>query len=447
VETGDGGHGDDTFFGAWGREDYYGGEHNDVVEGGEAVDTVHGDGGDDLVSGGPHPDFIFGEEGNDTLFGEGGDDTLDGGTEHDELFAGLGNDTLIGDEGDDSLFGEAGTDEYFGDGGNDTLVSIGGSQSDVLHGGSALDSFWCDSAITETLLDVVVEETNAGNVHRVGAFMDYEFKDGTVEAVSKELRGQSLGDPEVCNSHQGLEDFVDFSNDPDSPQFPVFTGPVKEDIQQRQLGDCYFLASLASLAQRDQNIIRQSVVDLGDGTYAVRFFENGAEVYVRVDGDLPTEAALASDGDITTDDDDNLFYAARGTEKAMWGPIMEKAWAFFRKHDASYNSIDLGEPTEVATALNLASSFLIHPFHTNAGFNNFLAYVSNEITAGNAVTIVTGLFPSTLLPTHVYVVSSVDVDINGVATVILYNPHGFDEVEMDLRDVFNDTCLTVSIDA
>ncbi|MDP2307581.1 MAG: hypothetical protein Q8P18_16280 [Pseudomonadota bacterium] len=48
-------------------------------------------------------------------------------------------------------------------------------------------------------------------------------------------------------------------------------GPVVEDIQQGQIGDCYLLAALTSIVGKDPGVV-QGMMLLGNGTVAVNFF-------------------------------------------------------------------------------------------------------------------------------------------------------------------------------
>jgi len=65
------------------------------------------------------------------------------------------------------------------------------------------------------------------------------------------------------------------------------------DVRQGQLGDCYFLATLASIAQQDPERIRNMVEANSDGTYTVWFPSHhpatGGRIPVRVTADLPLD--------------------------------------------------------------------------------------------------------------------------------------------------------------
>ncbi len=67
-------------------------------------------------------------------------------------------------------------------------------------------------------------------------------------------------------------------------------GPTYGDVKQGNLGDCYFMCSLAEAALRSPATINSMFIVNGDGTYTVRFFNGGVSQYVTVDSYLPTNA-------------------------------------------------------------------------------------------------------------------------------------------------------------
>src|SRR5262249_49745143 len=56
--------------------------------------------------------------------------------------------------------------------------------------------------------------------------------------------------------------------------------------------DCWLMASLAEVADRNPTIIRNMFIDNGDGTFTVRFYHNGMSDYVTVDKYLPNGGRL-----------------------------------------------------------------------------------------------------------------------------------------------------------
>lgn len=330
------------------------------------------------------------------------------------LYGGLGNDSLTGGNGHDRLYGGDGADKYTGGAGNDVLVSIGGGQLDSLTGGVGNDSFWTDS--NEKITDASATENSLGAVHRVGSFMSYTIdKNGTktTTTVSRELLGQSLLDPVVTSNSFAYKKFA--SN-------PLFSesGPSADDISQGAVGDCYFLATLSSVAKINANLIRQSIVDLGDGTYAVQFTKGSTKTFVRVDGDLATYSWGAT------------AYADLGKSNSMWVAIMEKAFAFFRETKGTYASISAGWMSEVYSALGKSSSGI----YSSAGADSLVDLMKTELKAGKSVTFaVKSSSGAPLIGGHAYSVHSITTDSAGKVTGIkLRNPWGVDGAGNDGND-------------
>ncbi len=113
----------------------------------------------------------------------------------------------------------------------------------------------------------------------------------------------------------------------DRKDWPLFAHrPTHEDIHQGNAGNCYFLAALASLTAEE---IRDMMLDNGDGTVTVRFFQMNMEkkqydpVYVTVD----------------------KVVNIRSCEDYLWVQVMEKAYAKFVQHKMN-NMMHFNERTE-----------------------------------------------------------------------------------------------------
>lgn len=388
--------------GGTGNDWIRGGAANDSLIGEEGIDTIYGGAGQDSIRGGSAADWILGDSGNDSLWGDAGADNVHGGT------------------GNDSIFGGAGADRLSGNDGDDTLVSIGGTTLDTLYGNAGFDSFWADAEPTEIVADAdFFTETLRGNVHRVASFMTLRFNNGTpwswsTVAISRELDGQNFRDPANGSNYASFSNRPLFGN----------AGPGKDDIDQGGLGDCYFMATLGAAARTNPNFIRQRVVDLGDGTYAVRFQKNSSVTYVRVDGDLPTAGG-------------SLVYAGLGTGNAIWAPIMEKAWACFRNGYCDYKTTEGGWMDEAFSALGRSTDSL----SVNAWYKlwhegkDLWNYVNGQLSAGKAVTVATGDDSANLVSNHAYMVDRTYRDSGGTRHVVLRNPWGGSGAYVDLTGV------------
>jgi len=97
----------------------------------------------------------------------------------------------------------------------------------------------------------------------------------------------------------------------------VFTGGVDpNDINQGQLGDCYYLAALSSLAEFEDRVKALFITKEINpaGIYLVKIYINGTETLVVVDDHLPVKQNGSP-----------CFASARDGE--IWVSILEKAWA------------------------------------------------------------------------------------------------------------------------
>jgi hypothetical protein len=255
-------------------------------------------------------------------------------------------------------------------------------------------------------------------VHRVGLFQSIGIARASkprLVAVSRELTGQNLVDPALAN---GVTRYANFSTR------PLFAdaGPTADDVRQGYLGDCYYLATLGSVAAVKPAKIEQSVVELGDGTYAVQFKRNGHDIFVRVDGDLPTSA------------NGQLAYAGLGADDSVWVAIMEKAFAYIRTTVASYSAIEAGWMTETTKLLGLSST----SNYTMASASALMSKITQQLASGRAVTYATK--PSVadiLVGSHAYQVVSVTA-----MTVRLRNPWGTDGYSV--KDTDNDGYVTLT---
>jgi hypothetical protein len=355
-----------------------------------------GDGNDRITL---DPDYIF----QGVLYGGNGDDVITGGSENDCLYGGAGKDLLNGGNG------------------NDVLVSVGG-QADRCVGGGGVDGFWVDS-LNDKITDVSAEETFAKAIHRVGTFVTH----GRQKAVagSKQLLGQDLPDPALTTTGYA----TGYANFAGRPLFSDL-GPRQTDIWQGGVGSCSILATLSAVVDLKPEYIRQSVVDLGDGTYGARFTLGGAKVFVRVDADLPI------------DSEGYMAFAQLGAQDSTWVAVMEKAWAVAAKATASYASIDGGWPDQASLALGLKTRYTMRV----AGADALLDMIATELNSGRAVTWSSNANAATyagLLQLHAYAVEYLEYDGAGnPVALVLRNPWGVDgEVCLDGDD---DGCITIN---
>jgi len=342
------------------------------------------------------------------------------------IFGNSGNDTLRGGSGADSIYGHAGNDSISGNGGNDVLIGIGGGLRDSLVGGDGDDSFWLDSGGSENVIDPSAGENRNAAVHRIGAFQSIRG-----QAIGKELSDRKTNLPDPSSKHAGGK-WASFSS------MPLFaaTGPVVDDVRQGSLGDCYVHAPLAAVARANPMRVRETLADLGDGTFAVRMTRGATNVYYRIDADLPVYSWSAT----------TAVYAKPGTQNALWAPLFEKAFALFRTGAGSYESIgDGGWFDETYGALGIASNDRF-----NAEFSSGKALIDQielDLVAGKMVTIATDSIAddtgSLLVGGHAYTVIKVVRNSNGTKSIVVRNPWGVDGANLPSGDA-NDGYITLN---
>ena len=196
-------------------------------------------------------------------------------------------------------------------------------------------------------------------------------------------------------------------------------GIAYTDIQQGQLGDCYYVATLGSIAQRYSTSIYNMFADNGDGTWTVRFFYNGTADYVTVDRMLPTTssgyAAYASFGGTNTNTSNELWVALAEKAYAQWS---ETGKAGRGSNVNTYASIEGGWMADVDKQVlgYNASSYSLSSAST-------VTTLISALTSGKAVTA--GSKSSSpgngVIANHAYIITGYDATTQ---TFTLYNPWG-----------------------
>jgi hypothetical protein len=119
-------------------------------------------------------------------------------------------------------------------------------------------------------------------------------------------------------------------------------GVSPDDVAQGGIGNCYFLAALATIAAQCPATIQDMIKDNGDGTYTVRFFRKDertrpatyAATHERVDADFHTRGGR------------ELYAKARDAEvgkgRELWVMVVEKAYVQFAAKYGQEGNEDTG---------------------------------------------------------------------------------------------------------
>jgi hypothetical protein len=473
-----GSRGSDAIFAEAGNDKVWGNLGDDIIDGGADNDELHGDAGRDK---------IFGDTGADKLWGDDNDDFLVGGDATDYLYGGKGLDALDGSLGYDYLYGEADYDYLFDD---YALKSDSGSnyQSSSYLGIDWFDRFVDDSSLrTEArfayapdfslsrtdMLDIfdaaedgyVVDTTEFGDLKDIvssTAIVMPEYVRSLADNVvnpdlaNLQFQGSTLGNLTAGSTSQQLDKLVNkwffgvdhpvaqYQDSNDITQTATYqyvqgslfqNGVAYTDVSQGAVGDCYFMASLASVAQRTPSAIESMFIDNGDGTFTVRFYQSATMTqYVTVDRYLPTRDAAG----------DRLF-ASYGTDNdnatnELWVALAEKAYAqinesgwIIQDGTNSYQGISGGwgangiahitgletfqSPMQAAITIGISSTKL----PTTLSSSQVIA----KLAAGKLVTLTSNVETSnTSIPgNHVFTVTGYNATTGKFS---VFNPWGYD---------------------
>jgi hypothetical protein len=203
------------------------------------------------------------------------------------------------------------------------------------------------------------------------------------------------------------------------------SGASYTDIHQGNLGDCYFMSSLGEVALKNQAAITNMFIVNGDGTYTVRFFNNGVTNYVTVDSYLPTSSSgsliYANPG---------MYYANASNE--LWAALAEKAyvqmnesgWTRGSLSGTGQNSYSAIEGGYIYAALGHITGQSTTAFNYPTGASSFTTFVT-AYNQGKMIGFASKTTPASnqVVGSHAYAVVGYDA-VN--QTVTLFNPWGIE---------------------
>jgi calpain family cysteine protease len=199
-------------------------------------------------------------------------------------------------------------------------------------------------------------------------------------------------------------------------------GPKYTDVHQGAVGDCYFVATLGETALRSPATITSMFIVNGDGTYSVRYYQNGVAHYVTVDSQLPTYGG------------GHFLYANMGglasnSSNVLWVALAEKAYVQMNESGwlrpsswgggiNAYSAIAGGLFTDAARQIanRAGSNYTV----SGAGDDTALA---NAVSSGKLIGFASASQPtnSQVVGNHQYIVIAYNTSTK---TVTLFNPWG-----------------------
>lgn len=104
------------------------------------------------------------------------------------------------------------------------------------------------------------------------------IREPELHAVTQKAQAQHHGQVTYNIQYRSVADEPLFSHE-----------PCPEDIQQGAIGDCYFIATMSSIADNNPDFIRNCMKDNGDGTVTVRLYDDQElqDIYTTVNKTVP----------------------------------------------------------------------------------------------------------------------------------------------------------------
>lgn len=210
------------------------------------------------------------------------------------------------------------------------------------------------------------------------------------------------------------------------------------DIVQGRIANCYLVAALGAVALSQPDLISDMVIDNGDTTYTIRFYQRSGSrfvaQYVTIDQRLAveqgsTELFFANAGSLEPDSRDNRDNI-NDPDNILWSPLIERAyaqWYEFYKNDSSsdsgYTAIGNGGGTDRAISEIIGRS--CRSLSTRSiSFTDIQSVLADgqPIAASSPEKGETDL----IVGWHAYTLVDAFVDDMGEQRIILYNPWGKD---------------------
>jgi hypothetical protein len=196
-------------------------------------------------------------------------------------------------------------------------------------------------------------------------------------------------------------------------------GPKITDIVQGGLDDCYFLAGLGETVLHSPSTIQNMFINNGDGTFTIKFLNNGKADYVTVNLQLPA----SPDGTFAYA---NVGGSLSSTSNVLWVALAEKGyaelaasgWSRGASEANAYSSISLGWEGDVVNQVAGKSEATTKMANTSAVQNALITVAGN----GTWVGLESNARPaSNIVPNHVYVLESYNASTH---LFTMYNPWG-----------------------
>ncbi len=201
------------------------------------------------------------------------------------------------------------------------------------------------------------------------------------------------------------------------------------DVDQGGLADCFLMSAIGAISQQNPSIIENAVVDNGDGTYTVTFYEPNPHAFWEVWADDYRTVRVTVTDEFPTRDGNPIFAQpgdGTGDHRELWPMIVEKAYAQWK---GGYDDIaNGGSAYDVMLALT----------GQEGDWGGVMEFddLADAFEDGDAISLGTpkdGRGPlfddGTLVGWHAYFVTGVDRENQ---TITVHNPWGWADGEITL---------------
>ena len=190
--------------------------------------------------------------------------------------------------------------------------------------------------------------------------------------------------------------------------------PQIEGVHQGPIADCYFLSASGALAWSNPGRLESLIQNDAGGGWSVTFQYWSNQTFNYVPVVIHTSDQLSTSMQVVSHNE-------------VWPLVLEKAYAAFRTWDGTSSQNTLatlgwGYAGNALTALNDPyQSLYIGAMSEQAVYST----LQTDLAAGQPVLFHTSTTAPTMAQSHVYVITAVSTDTQGVRWVTTYNPWGF----------------------
>lgn len=216
------------------------------------------------------------------------------------------------------------------------------------------------------------------------------------------------------------------------------SGPSYKDINQGQVGDCYFVSALGELALQDPTAIENMIKQNSNGSYSVEFQVNGQADWVTVNNQLAEYGSGGRSGPV--------FANGEGT---LWAPLIEKAYVelteqIYGTKGANYNNIDGGNDNGLQAITGQSDNWDGFTAHeSTSSLQSLLTQLQTAFNGKEEILFAsqTNDSAANLVASHMFFVTGVNA---AAGTVSLENPWGANGAGSGLQMSFTDTIATLA---